>query len=407
MSEIDIKAIREQFPVLQQKINGFPLVYFDNAASTQKPLSVINRISGYYLTTHANVHRGNHYLSQKATEEFEEARKTVQSFINAQKPEEIIFTRGTTESINLIASVFGKKYFLPKDEIIITEMEHHSNIVPWQIMAEERKAGIKVAAINSSGELDVSHMKSLVNERTKLIAITHISNTLGSINPVKEIISFAHQHQIPVLVDGAQAIPHLKVNVQELDCDFYCFSGHKVYGPTGIGVLYGKAKWLAELPPYQGGGEMIETVTFEKTTYNKPPFKFEAGTPDIAGAIGLAEALRFVEAIGSENIGRHEEELLKYATEKINEMGGIRIIGTAREKAGVISFVHKHIHPGDIGVLLDKMGVAVRVGNHCTEPLMRKYGLPGTVRASFAVYNTVEEVDVFISSLKKAFKMLS
>lgn len=407
MEEKSPESIREEFPILHQKVNGFPLVYFDNAASTQKPARVINKISAYYSTIHANVHRGNHYLSHLATEAFEEARKVTCQFINASKPEEIIFTRGTTESINLVASVFGKKFIRAGHEIIITAMEHHSNIVPWQIMAEERNAVLKVAEINNAGELMVNHLKSLVNENTRIIALNHVSNTLGTINPVKEVIEFAHQHEIPVLIDGAQAIPHLKVDVQELDCDFYCFSGHKIYGPTGIGILYGKEKWLNDLPPYQGGGEMIETVTFEKTTYNKLPFKFEAGTPDISGAIGLAEALKFVKETDIEFINRHENILLKYATDKLNALPEIRIIGNASQKAGVISFIVKDKHPGDVGILLDKMGIAVRVGNHCTEPLMRKYNLPGTIRASFAIYNTLEEIDTFISALEKTIRMLS
>lgn len=397
---------RSDFPVLQQKINGNQLVYFDNAASTQKPIQVIQCISNYYQSTHANVHRGNHYLSQKATEQYENARKTVQHFLNAKSQNEIIFTRGTTESINLVATVFGRMMIKAGDEIIVSAMEHHSNIVPWQIMALERGAVLKVAEINTNGELLVEHLQSLMSEKTKIIALTHISNTLGTINPVKEIIKLAHQANIAVLIDGAQAVPHLKVDVQELDCDFYCFSGHKVYGPTGIGVLYGKEKWLELLPPYQGGGEMIESVSFEKTTYNRPPFKFEAGTPHIAGALGLAEALKYINNIGVEKIAAHENQLLHYTTEKLLNIQGAKIIGTASHKAGVISFLVDGTHPGDIGMLADKMGVAIRTGNHCTEPLMRKWNLPGTARASFALYNTFEEADVFINALNKAVKML-
>ena len=402
----NMDALRREFPILSIRVNNKPLVYFDNAATTQKPLRVIDKISSYYKEYNANVHRGNHHLSILATEKLEESRTFISSYINAAHSHEIIFTRGTTESINLVASVFGFAKLKKGDAVLITEMEHHSNIVPWQMNCERYGANLKVAPINEKGELLIDRLEELMTEDVKIIALTHISNTLGTINPVKDIISMAHQKQIPVLVDGAQAVPHLRIDVQDLDCDFYCFSGHKAYGPTGIGVLYAKEKWLNELPPYQGGGEMIESVTFEKTTFNVAPFKFEAGTPNIEGGIVIAEALKFIRDIGIEKIAAHEKQLLDYATEKLSSIDGTRIIGTATEKASVISFLVEGTHPGDLGILLDKMGVAVRVGNHCTEPLMRKFNIPGTVRASFALYNTCEEIDVFIVSLKKALEML-
>jgi len=403
---ININNIRNDFPILNQKIYGKPLIYFDNAATTQKPQSVINTVDSYYKEFNSNIHRGVHHLSQQATMAFENARKTIQQFINAKNSHEIIFTRGTTESINLIASCFGKKYIQKGDEIIISGMEHHSNIVPWQMICEEKQAILKVIPINDEGEIIFEEFEKLVSEKTKIIAIAYISNALGTINPVKKIIDLAHQHNIPVLIDGAQSTSHLKIDVQVLDCDFYCFSGHKLYGPTGIGVLYGKEKWLNELPPYQGGGEMIKKVTFEKTTYNELPFKFEAGTPDISGVLGLEVAVRYIQNIGIENIAEYEHELLEYATNKLSAIEQIKFYGTAKEKAAVISFLIGNIHAFDAGTIIDKFGVAVRTGHHCTQPLMQRFGITGTIRASFAFYNTKEEIDVLIEAVMKAKKML-
>jgi len=402
---MDINKIRADFPILAREVYGRPLVYFDNAATSQKPQCVMDKITEMYTTVNSNVHRGVHYLSQAATDEHEAARKTVQRFINANSPDEIVFTRGATESINLVASSFCRTFCEPGDEILITAMEHHSNIVPWQIQADMYGLSVKVAPINKDGELILEEFEKLISPRTKLIALTHISNVLGTVNPVNEIVKIAHNHKIPVLIDAAQSVQHTKVDVQKIDCDFLVFSSHKVYGPTGVGVLYGKEEWLNALPPYQGGGEMIENVTFEKTTFNKLPFKFEAGTPDFVGTAALATALNYINSIGLDNIAHHEDELLKYATEKMLQIPGMRIIGTAKEKCSVISFLVDDIHPYDIGTLLDKMGIAVRTGHHCAEPLMHVMGVEGTIRASFAFYNIKEEIDILIKGLERIIKM--
>ena len=402
---MDITKIRADFPILSREVYGKPLVYFDNAATSQKPQCVLNKIAEMYTTVNSNVHRGVHFLSQAATDEHEAARKTVQTFINAVSPNEIVFTRGATESINLVASSFCQKFCKEGDEILITAMEHHSNIVPWQLQAEKLGLIVKVAPINSAGELIIDELEKKISSKTKLIAVTHISNVLGTINPIEKIIEIAHSHNVPVLIDAAQSLQHVKVDVQKLDCDFLVFSSHKVYGPTGVGVLYGKEKWLNELPPYQGGGEMISSVSFEKTTFNHLPFKFEAGTPDFVGTAALATALDYISSIGIDNIAQHEDELLKYATEEMLKIEGMRIIGTAKNKSSVISFLIDNIHPYDIGTLLDKMGIAVRTGHHCAEPLMKELGIDGTVRASFAFYNTIEEVDIFLAGLKRIVSM--
>ncbi len=405
--EFEIASIREAFPLLTRTVYKKPLVYFDNAATTQKPGVVIDRLKKYYEFENCNIHRGVHFLSQEATEGFENARIFVQKFINAPKKSEIIFTRGTTESINLVASSFGKSHLKPGDEVIVTYMEHHSNIVPWQMACEASGAKIKVCPILQNGDLDIDTFKNLLSEKTKLLAVTHVSNALGTINPVKEIIGMAHQTGAFVLIDGAQAVAHLSVDVQDLNCDFYCFSGHKVYGPMGIGVLYGKEALLDSMPPYQGGGEMISEVTFEKTTYNELPFKFEAGTPDVAGVLGLEAALKFVGNYGLENMAAHENRLLKYATERLNEIGNISIFGQSAYKASVISFLLDGIHPYDAGTIIDKFGVAVRTGHLCTQPLTGFYKVPGFIRASFAAYNTTDEIDIFIGAVKKAKEMLT
>lgn len=402
---LDIQAIRNDFPILARKVYDKNLVYFDNAATTQKPRCVVEKIEEDYYNVNANIHRGVHFLSQAATEAHEEARKTVQRFINARHPREIIFTRGTTESINLIASSFTDGFMSEGDEVIISEMEHHSNIVPWQLQAARKGIAIKVVPINDKGELDMEAYRSLFSEKTKLVSLTHVSNVLGTINPVKEIIEEAHARNVPVLIDGAQSVPHIRVDVQELDADFYVFSGHKIYGPTGIGVLYGKEEWLDKLPPYQGGGEMIATVSFEKTTFNELPFKFEAGTPDYIGSTALARALQYVSAIGMNRIAAYEDELLHYATARLQEIEGVRIFGTSEHKSGVISFLIGDIHHYDMGMLLDRFGVAVRTGHHCAQPLMHRLGIEGTVRASFSFYNTKEEIDVFIDALKRVVAM--
>jgi cysteine desulfurase / selenocysteine lyase len=401
------QLIRQQFPILEREMNMKPLVFLDSAASSQKPELVINAITQYYRLQHANIHRGVYQLSQEATDSFEMARKKVAAFINSKHEHEVIFTRGTTESINLVASSFGRKFFRAGDEILLSAMEHHSNIVPWQLVAEETGAKIKVIPIDTNGELDLQAFEGLLTERVKFLAITHVSNTLGTINPVKYLIDKAHALGIPVLLDGAQAAPHAVIDVQDLNVDFYAFSGHKMYGPTGIGVLYGKETLLNQMPPYHGGGEMIKSVSFEKTTYNDLPFKFEAGTPHISGGIGLGVAVDFIQGIGLDTIASHEQALHDYAMEKLSEIDGIRFFGTAAEKAGVISFLIGDIHPYDVGAILDKMGVAVRTGHHCTEPLMNLLGIPGTVRASFAVYNNMEDVDRLMEGIHKAVKMLS
>lgn len=401
----DLVRIREQFPTLHQTVYGKPLIYFDNGATAQKPQVVIDAIRKYYEAENANIHRGVHYLSQQATEAYEAARKTVQRFIGAKYDHEVIFTKGTTDGINLVASSFGT-FLQQGDEILISAMEHHSNIVPWQLLCERAGCILKVIPISTKGELDMEAYASLLSERTRLVAVTHISNTLGTVNPVKSIIDRAHQAGAKVLIDGAQAIQHIPVNVQELDCDFYVFSSHKVFGPTGAGILYGKEDLLNSMPPYQGGGDMIERVSFEKTTFNSLPFKFEAGTPHIIGGIATGVALQYLEAMDMEAMAAHETALLDYAQEELKQISGLRIIGEADQKASVVSFVVDGIHPFDIGTLLDKQGIAVRTGHHCTQPLMDFFGIPGTVRASFAFYNTKEEIDVFIRALKRSLQML-
>lgn len=404
---LDINKIRSEFPALHQEIYKRPLVYFDNAATTQKPQVVIDTLSHYYSKQNSNIHRGVHYLSQQATSAYEEARKTIQNFINAKHSHEIIFTRGTTESINLVASSFSKRFVNKGDEILISAMEHHSNIVPWQIACEERQANLKVIPFNEKGELIISEFENLLNEKTKLVALTHVSNALGTVNPIKQIIETAHKYNIPVLIDGAQAVSHIKVDVQELDCDFYCMSGHKVYGPMGVGVLYGKEHLLNEMPPYQGGGEMIKEVTFEKTTYNELPFKFEAGTPSVGDGLGLEAAIKYVQSYGLENIAAHEHELLVYCTNELKKISDIRFIGEAANKVSVVSFLIGEIHPYDAGTILDKLAVAVRTGHHCTQPIMDFYGIPGTVRASFAMYNTKEEIDIMIAGIIRLKEMFA
>ena len=401
----DVNRIREDFPILSKKVHGKNLVYLDNAATTQKPTYVIDKVNKYYTSMNANIHRGVHALSQEATEAFEGARIQIKQFINALGKNQIIFTRGATESINLVASSYGKWKIKEGDEIIISQMEHHSNIVPWQILCQEKNAKLKIIPINDKGEIIYEEFEKLVNERTKFISVVYVSNSLGTINPVKKIINYAHQFEVPVMIDAAQAVNHIKVDVQDLDCDFLAFSGHKIYGPTGIGALYGKVELLDAMPPYQGGGDMISKVTFEETTYNELPHKFEAGTPDIAGAIGLGAAIEYVNKIGIENIREHEKILLEYATNKIEEVPGLRIIGTAKNKTSVLSFVLENIHPHDIGTFLDFEGVAIRTGHHCTQPVMQRYNIPATSRASFALYNTKEEVDVLVKGLKKIIEV--
>lgn len=401
-----IAEIRNDFPILKAEVRGKDLVYLDNGATAQKPSLVIDAINTYYKDYNSNIHRGVHHLSQVATTAYEEAREKLRGFINSPKLEEVIFTKGTTDSINLVASCFGRNSLNKGDEVIISAMEHHSNIVPWQMICDEREAVLKVIPINNNGELLMDEYKKLLSDKTKLVAVIHISNTLGTINPVKEIIDLAHQKGALVLLDGAQAVPHIKVDVQDLDCDFYVFSGHKMFGPTGVGVLYGKSEYLNDMPPYQGGGDMIKEVTFEKTTYNCLPHKFEAGTPNIVGGIGLGVAVDYMQEVGIDLIHTREEELLAYATEKILKIEGVRIIGEAERKASVLSFVIDGLHPFDIGTLLDQLGIAVRTGHHCTQPLMTFFEIPGTIRASFAFYNTKEEVDQLISGLERALSML-
>ena len=403
---IDIEKIRSQFKILDTTVYGRPLVYFDNAATTQKPECVINALADYYRTLNSNIHRGAHYLSSEATDRYEQTREKVRSFVNARKKEEIVFTRGTTESINLVASSFGREFLHQGDEVIISGMEHHSNIVPWQLACEQKGASLKVIPFSDQGVLDLDSYKSLFSDKTRIVAVNHVSNTLGTVNPIAEIIAIAHSHGVPVLIDGAQAISHLAVDVQALDCDFYCFSGHKMYAPMGIGVLYGKEEWLDKLPPYQGGGEMIKDVTFERTTYNELPFKFEAGTPSVGDTLALKSAIEFMQNISIENIATCEQQLLDYATQRLNAIGGIRIFGNAPHKTSVISFLIGNAHPYDTGTLLDKLGIAVRTGHHCTQPIMDRYGIPGTVRASFAVYNTMEEIDAFINAIIRIKPML-
>lgn len=395
--------IRSQFPILNTQVHGYPLVYFDNAATTQKPLRVIDALDGYYRTLNSNIHRGAHHLAAEATERYENVRRQVQQFINARHSHEIVFTRGTTESINLVASSFSRRYFTGDDEVIVSGMEHHSDIVPWQLAG----ATLRPIPFSDEGVLDFESYKKLFSEKTRIVAVNHVSNTLGTVNPVADIIRIAHDHGVPALVDGAQAISHLAVDVQALGCDFYCFSGHKMYGPMGVGVMYGCEEMLNELPPYQGGGEMIENVTFQRTTYNQLPFKFEAGTPSVGDVIGLGEAISFMLELGVDNIAAHEADLLRYATDGLLRLPGARVFGTAPEKTSVLSFLLGDAHPYDVGTLLDQLGIAVRTGHHCTQPIMDRYSIPGTVRASFAVYNTIEEVDKLLTALNKIIPMLS
>jgi cysteine desulfurase/selenocysteine lyase len=401
-SGLDIAKIRSDFPILAERINGKPLVYLDNGATSQKPQVVLDAIANYYDHLNANIHRGVHTLSVRATEAHDAARQTVKQFINAADTREIIFVRGATEAINLVAQTYGRVHVGAGDEVLITAMEHHSNIVPWQILCEEKGAYLKVAPIDDRGELLLDEFASLIGPRTKIVAVTHVSNALGTVTPLREMIELAHRQGVPVLVDGAQAVPHFAVDVQVLDCDFYAFSGHKVYGPTGIGVLYGKRALLNAMPPYQGGGDMIRSVTFAKTTYNDLPFKFEAGTPDIAGAIALGAALNYIGNLGMDKIAAHESQLLAYATETVGAIPGIRLIGTARERAGVLSFLLDNVHPHDLGTILDREGIAIRTGHHCAQPVMERFGIPATARASFAVYNTKEEVDALVAGIRVA-----
>ncbi|MFA5574674.1 MAG: cysteine desulfurase [Brumimicrobium sp.] len=402
---MDIQAIRSQFPNLEVEVNGKPLIYFDNGATTQKPKRVLRRMADYYANENANIHRGVHTLSQNATSSYEEARTTIQKYLGAKESHEIIFTRGTTDSINLVAFSFGE-LLNPNDEIIISEMEHHSNIVPWQMLCERKNCLLKIIPMNEKGELVLDEYLKLLTPKTKLVSVSHVSNALGTINDVKFIIDEAHKVGSKVLIDGAQSIQHLKVNVQELDCDFYAFSGHKLFGPTGIGVLYGKEDILNQMPPYQGGGDMIKEVTLEKTIYNELPHKFEAGTPHIAGGIGLGEAFKFLETLNMTEVEKYEHELLAYATEKLSQIEGLKLYGTAKNKTSVVSFLIEGVHPYDVGVLLDKMGIAVRTGHHCAQPIMDQFCIPGTIRASFALYNTKEEVDTFINALNRVLPML-
>ena len=397
----NIEQIRQDFPILKETVHKHPLVYLDNAATTQKPLSVIKKIEEGYTRQNANVHRGVHFLSQMATEAHEDARKTVQNFLGAEHSHEIIFTRGTTESINLVAYSFGETFLKEGDEVIVSEMEHHSNIVPWQLLRTRKNIIIKVIPFNEKGELDLDVYASLFTRRTRLVAVNHVSNVLGTINPVEDIIKTAHSHNVPVLIDGAQSVPHISVNVKDLDVDFYVFSGHKIYGPTGMGVLYGKEKWLDAMVPYQGGGEMIAQVSFENTTFNELPYKFEAGTPDFIGSTALAEAIRYVQNIGMDEIAAYETYLLNYATEKLKNLGDIRIFGTSEHKSAVISMQVGNIHHYDIGTLLDKLGIALRTGHHCAQPIMKHFGIEGTLRASFALYNTTEEIDTLIAGIQR------
>lgn len=401
----DIKQIREDFPILSRSVYGKPLVYLDNGATTQKPRSVVDAIAEEYYSVNANVHRGVHFLSQQATDLHEASRERVRTFINARSTSEIIFTRGTTESINLVASSFVESQMQAGDEVIVSQMEHHSNIVSWQLQAMKKGIILKVIPINDAGELLLDEFEKLITPRTKIVSVMHVSNVLGTINPIKQIIRIAHSHNVPVLIDGAQSVPHQKIDVQELDADFFVFSAHKMYGPTGIGVLYGKEAWLDKLPPYQGGGEMIQNVSFEKTTFNVLPFKFEAGTPDYIGTTAFAKAIDYVEALGLENIAAYEHELLTYATQEMKSIKGMRIIGEAEQKSGVISFLVGDIHHFDMGTLLDRLGIAVRTGHHCAEPLMRRMGIEGTVRASFGLYNTKEEINILIEGIKRVQTM--
>ena len=407
IASFDGADLKADFPILNQTVNGRPLVYLDNAATTQKPQLVIDALVHYYTNDNANVHRGVHTLSQRATDDYEGARSKVRRFINAGDDREIIYVKGTTEGINLVAQTFGRENVHSGDEIIISAMEHHSNIVPWQILCQERDATLKVIPINDAGELLLDEYEALLGPKTKLVSILHVSNALGSIIPVKQVVEMAHSRGVPVLLDGAQAVAHARVDVQDLDCDFYVFSGHKLYGPTGIGILYGKAGLLDAMPPYQGGGDMIRSVTFEKTLYNDLPYKFEAGTPHIAGGIGLGAAIDYVEALGMDRIGAHERQLLEYGTDALSSLSNIRLIGTAREKSGIISFVMDGVHPHDIGTILDAEGIAIRTGHHCAQPLMDRFGVTATARASFGVYNTKEDIDALVKALDRVIEVFS
>ena len=402
----DVYRVREDFPVLAQQVHGRPLVYLDNAATTQKPLAVIDAISRYYRSDNSNIHRGVHALSERATEAYENARAAAQRFINAADRKEIIFVRGTTEAINLVAQTYGREHVGEGDEVLITAMEHHSNIVPWQILCEQKGAKLRVAPINDRGELMLEEFEKLLGPKTKIVAVSHLSNALGTVNPIKQITRMAHERDIPVLVDGAQAAPRMPIDVQGLDCDFYAVSGHKMYAPTGIGFLYGKAALLEAMPPYQGGGDMIASVTFDKTIYNRLPYKFEAGTPNIADTVGLGAAIEYLNQLGIENIEKHEADLLAYATAEVERIPEVSIVGTAREKAGVLSFVMGEIHPHDIGTILDSEGVAVRTGHHCAQPVMQRFGIPATVRASFGLYNTREEVDALVRGITRVKEVM-
>ncbi|MBR4996729.1 MAG: cysteine desulfurase [Bacteroidaceae bacterium] len=401
----DIDAIRADFPILGRQVYGKPLVYLDNGATTQKPRTVVDAITEEYYSVNANVHRGVHFLSQEATKLHEASRERVRSFINAASASEIIFTRGTTEALNLLASSFGEAFLHEGDEVIVSTMEHHSNIVPWQLLEQRKGIRLRVIPITDKGEICMDEYVKLFNERTRLVSVTHVSNVLGTVNPIGEMIRIAHEHDVPFAVDGAQGVPHIKVDVQALDADFYAFSAHKIYGPTGIGVLYGKEQWLDRMPPYQGGGEMIQTVSFERTTFNELPYKFEAGTPDYIGTTAFARALDYVSALGIEHIAAHEKALTDYALQRLREIPGMRIIGEAEERGAVISFNVADIHPSDLGTLLDRLGIAVRTGHHCAQPLMQRMGIPGTVRASFALYNTMAEVDALVAAVDRVRKM--
>jgi cysteine desulfurase / selenocysteine lyase len=405
METLDVKKIRADFPILKEKIHGKPLVYLDNGATSQKPQVVIDALNRYYSTGNSNIHRGVHFLSERATEAYEVARQKIKGFVNAQSEQEIIFVRGTTEAINLVAQSYGRSFLHEGDEIIVSAMEHHSNIVPWQMLCEQIGARLRVIPINHDGEVVLDEYRRLLGDKTKLVSVTHVSNALGTIVPVKDIVRLAHERNVPVLLDGAQAVPHLQVDVQKLGCDFYAFSGHKLFGPTGVGILYGRAELLDKMPPYQGGGDMISLVTFEKTHYNVLPYKFEAGTPHIAGGIGLGTAIEYLAGLDWGRVAAHEHDLLSYATSALSSIDGLRIIGTAKEKVGVISFVFDHIHAHDVGTILDQEGVAVRAGHHCAMPVMQRFGVPATTRASFALYNTRDEIDVLVRGIQRALKV--
>jgi cysteine desulfurase / selenocysteine lyase len=405
--KFDLERIRQDFPILERKVHGKPLVYLDNAATSHKPKPVIDAITGFYVCENSNIHRGVHELSQRATEDYEKARVKLQRFVNAAHAHEIIFVRGTTEGINLVAQTYGRQHLTAGSEVIISALEHHSNIVPWQILCQETGAQLRVIPINDAGEILMDDYAHLLNDRTRLVAVSHVSNALGSVNPIRRIADLAHRRSVPVLVDGAQAVPHMRVDVQALDCDFYAFSGHKMYGPTGIGVLYGKTALLDKMPPYQGGGDMISSVTFEKTTYNVLPYKFEAGTPDIAGVIGLGAAVDYLNEIGMDQVAAHEHDLVTYGTQALESIPGVRLIGTAREKAGVLSFVIEGVHPHDVGTVLDQEGIAVRTGHHCAQPVMDRFKVPATSRASFGLYNTRAEIDRLVAGIGRVKEIFS